>query len=600
MTLRLRFFALLVGLLLVMGSCSIEASGLSFSPAAASDLDQLAPVAGTRRVNAPHFDGRVRFSETAIFWFGRVTPTENSVDVRVGYNDDHLYVRVGVFDRRLWYDTSPSPDDLTAWDAATLYLDLDGNVGSAPDASAYRFDAQLVWWEKPRDEYQAAYMGDGSGWVTATLPFTTTSFWRGNAPNDNVNDRGWALTYYIPFDSLGSSGPPAQDTVWGMALALHDRDDEGGAFIPDQIWPETMESGQPATWGQLAFGMPTYSPQLAISEGTLTVRQGLDGATVMDADVGGSSVCGTPAGPDYFPTWGELKYPGKEFVNIQNLGDIGDWPCFSRYYVTFPLEALPSEKIIISATLTLYQMGNAGAGQDPQPSLIQVLTVDQPRVESTLTWNNAPLALENVAAAWADVFPDLPGEPRQWDVSRAVAEAYAAGTPLSLALYESDWHYHSGKYFWSSDVDDWSASMRPTLTVVWGRALAELDKSVAPPFGDQGTWITYTLNLLGSGNTLALTDTMPSGISAPGDFDLEGTDISPIYDNDQHHITWADTLTVGQEVTIRYPAQIITGNPAALVNTANLLELGGNISTDRATVIANPYLVFLPLILRGN
>ena len=50
-------------------------------------------------------------------------------------------------------------------------------------------------------------------------------------------------------------------------------------------------------------------------------------------------------------------------------------------------------------------------------------------------------------------------------VSRAVAEAYAAGTPLRLALYSTDGDYHSGKYFWSSDA---SEQGRPTLQVRWG------------------------------------------------------------------------------------------------------------------------------------
>jgi hypothetical protein len=213
MTLRpLPPLALLVGWLL-MSSCPTDTGFLaSLSPLAADSRIPRARVAGTRRVNAPHFDGNVRFAETAIFWLGRVTPTENSVDVRVGYNDDHLYVHVAAFDRRLWYDTSSSPDDLAAWIAVTLYLATGDNVGNVPDANTYRFDAQLVWWA-PRDNYQAAYQGNGGDWVTATVPFTTTSGWRGNEPNDGVDDRGWALAYYIPFDSLGSSGPPARGAV---------------------------------------------------------------------------------------------------------------------------------------------------------------------------------------------------------------------------------------------------------------------------------------------------------------------------------------------------------------------------------------------------
>ena len=59
----------------------------------------------TRRVHAPYFSSNVLYPQTAIFWFGRTTPTENYTDIRVGYNDSHLYVNFAVVDRRLWYDT---------------------------------------------------------------------------------------------------------------------------------------------------------------------------------------------------------------------------------------------------------------------------------------------------------------------------------------------------------------------------------------------------------------------------------------------------------------------------------------------------------------
>ena len=73
--------------------------------------------------------------------------------------------------------------------------------------------------------------------------------------------------------------------------------------------------------------------------------------------------------------------------------------------------------------------------------------------------------------SWVDPlpsFPGWPGVPRQWNVSRAVAQAYATGQPLRLALYSADGPYHSGRYFSSSDMEDWNAVGRPTLTVAWG------------------------------------------------------------------------------------------------------------------------------------
>ena len=136
-------------------------------------------------------------------------------------------MHVQAFDRRLWYDTSPSASDLTAWDSATLYLDTDGNVGTVPDASTYRFDAQLVWWE-PRGPYQAAYQGNGSGFVQATLPFTTTSGWRGNVPNDDEDDRGWTLDYQDPLPEPGPGEPArarnrAGGWLWLSTTATTDR-----------------------------------------------------------------------------------------------------------------------------------------------------------------------------------------------------------------------------------------------------------------------------------------------------------------------------------------------------------------------------------------
>ncbi len=161
-----------------------------------------------------------------------------------------------------------------------------------------------------------------------------------------------------------------------------------------------MAADQPATWGVLNFGVPSYTPPAATPGGTVTIRHKLNGATVSDAAVGGYAVCG--AGTDYWTQWGnttESFYSADhDRFNVQNQSDISDWPCFSKYYVTFPLNSLPAGKIVVSATLKLHQIGNAGEGWTPapQPSFIQVLTVDRAWDEATLTWNNAPLASENI------------------------------------------------------------------------------------------------------------------------------------------------------------------------------------------------------------
>jgi len=600
MPLSPRRLVILVGMLLLASSRPAqarEAAPLTAPVGPYSSSQSRLP--SNPRVNAPYFDGAIRTAEMAVFWFGQVTTATNSVDVRVGYRQEVLEVLLSVMDRRLWYDPSASPGELTAWDSATLYINTGGDAASVPDAHSYRFDAQLSWWEG-RAPYQAAFQGNGSGWSAASVPFVTWTRYRGDEPNNNSDDRGWSLRYAIPFSELGVSEPPPPGTVWGMGLVLHDRDDGSGPPLPDQAWPPTLLASQPVTWGQLFFGLPTYSPSLATPGSTVIIRHGLNGATVADADVGGSSTCGTAASPGFFPTWGNLNYTGRQWLNIQNVGDVADWPCFSKYYVTFPLQALPSGATIISATLILHQFGNAGQGWDPgpQPSLIQVLTVGEDWNESTLTWNNAPLALENVAATWVDPLEDPPppaGVSRQWDVSRAVVDAYADGQPVRLALYEADYALHGGKYFRTSDFEEVGQKDRPTLIVTWGHSLM---KTASPRVGGQGNPITYTIRFSGTGNALSLTDTLAAGVSSPDSFALEGTRVVPTYDSAQHRLTWSDTPPAGQTVTISYVVTIAVSDSRTLRNIVNLVDAEGT-RTASVTVLANSEAsFFLPLILR--
>lgn len=437
--------------------------------------EALAQNASTPRVNVPFFDGAIRFPEMAIFWFGRITPTENYADVRVGYNAQQLYVYVAVSDRHLWYDTTPSPSELTDWDAVTLYLSLAeiSNIGP----STYRFVAQLSAGDTPMN-YQQAYQGTGTGWTPVAVNFETQPGWRGNALNDDTeSDRGWAMSFYIPFTSLGLAEAPAPQTRWRMAVVVHDRDDAAGTPIPDKSWPPSFSPTNPLSWGVLSFGLPSYTPPPATPGETVIIRDGLSGAVVPDAGVGGTTPNLCPGDEEYiWNSWGEDNFGNAPDFNIQNQSDIADWPCFSKYYVTFPLGAIPPGKVILSATLTIYQFGNSGdpnAPDAPGPSWIQVLTTDSDWDEQTISWNTAPLASENIGGAWVPTiapneWPGWPGVPRTFDVSLAVARAYNAGQPVRLILYEADSQYHSGKYFVSSDTGDWNAQGRPTLTVVWG------------------------------------------------------------------------------------------------------------------------------------
>lgn len=279
------------------------------------------------------------------------------------------------------------------------------------------------------------------------------------------------MTYHIPFSSLGISTPPPQGTLWKLAIQVHNQDNAANTPIPDTWWPTVAGGTNPSGWGDLRFGLPTYQPPRASSTSTYTVRNKLNNQTVTDGMVGGGLGCGSSLS-NVWTQWGSKSHPGSVDVNIQNESDIADWSCFSKFYITFPLSSLPHGKGLINAKITLYEYGNAGVQGQPNPSYIQVASVNQDWNPATLSWNTAPLEQENINSIRVNtkskaVIP-WPGLAVTWDVSRAAAEAYATGQPLRLVFYSTDNQYNTGKYFMSSYVGNWDANGRPTLHVILG------------------------------------------------------------------------------------------------------------------------------------
>ena len=219
--------------------------------------------------------------------------------------------------------------------------------------------------------------------------------------------------------------------------------------------------------------------------------------------------------PNYiWNQFGNANFGEAPRFNIQNQTDIADWPCFARYYVKFPLAQVPPGKVIFSATLTLHQFGGSSPSQAYR-SMVHVLSLAEDWNEANITWNNAPLGVENVSRAFVDVVSSCswPCVPRTWDLTWAAAMAYSAGSPdLSLALYSVDAAYHSGKHFIASEEPDWNAVARPTLTIT-GRPPGRLDMGVAPPAPPTGAVVTFFLAITGTGESLSLIDQLPAGNS---------------------------------------------------------------------------------------
>lgn len=432
------------------------------------------------RVNLPIFpvtgSADPYFSQAAMFWFGQVSPSDSYTDVRIASTETELAVYVTVFDRLLYYSLQPTLANLTQWDSATFYLRRAGDRAATPDANTYRFDSQFSWFES-RSNYQAAYQGNGNAWTLTPVNFTTTAVYRGMAgPNSGQAERGWVTFFHIPYASLGLAGPPPEGTLWNIAMAVHNRNSQAGPPLPDKSWPEAMDALRPASWAQLRFGIPAYTPPNNPVAGTTILRNKLNGVSIPEGNVGGVVANQCRGEENYiWNTWGNANYAGETGLNIQNQSNVDDWPCFSKYFITFPLGSLPANKTILKATLVLHQWGGSGdvlTGHPPQRSYIQISTLAHDFDPATISWNNSPQPLENISAAWVNPETNYdipwPKYEREWDVTRALAGAYTRGQPLSLALYEADSEFNSGKYFSTSQSGDWNAAGRPTLIIQWG------------------------------------------------------------------------------------------------------------------------------------
>jgi len=565
-----------------------------------------------RRANIPYSSDEVNWAQTAILWFGhneQGVPGKNYADVRLAYTAEALQVRVVVVDYYLWYKDNPPPsEDLTQYDAVVIYLDTGFDRATTPQADDYTFLIGAHHWPNENaTQYRRQSRGTGAGWDTTWTGDWTdheAMQWSCNpGPNSNACgiDYGWTAIFTIPWETLAHSGPPVEGALWGLGVQLYDRDDQPPAgYVAPEYWPEAFDAHSPVTWGELHFGYADYQPPSAIPEGTTTIRAASpEDNTVEDAWMGGGGMCsgGHKGGS-------EINHGDDTGVFVGTETAPTHFPCFNKSYLRFSLEAIPAGKVIISATLTLYHWGNAGEPGQAQPSWVHLFTISDPWDEMTIHWNNAPLAQENVAATW--IYPitsslDFPGNPYHWDATQAVAVAYTAGQPASVAIYGSDSAQHSSKYLASSETGDGSAEGRPVLTVVWGQEpqLTKFARVVPPPSETVlklGGTITYTLQALGSGQALTVTDVLPAQVSHPLTYTAGSGSMA--YDSTARKLIWIGAPTMGQTVTITYPVTVTQSGTYAIINTANLTAANGSTSTASFIVIVEPKQIFLPYVLK--
>jgi hypothetical protein len=463
-------------------------------------------------------DGRVDWQRVTLFWFGRVSQRDNAVDGRIVWTEEGLLVRAAVFDRQIWDEAGPT-DDLSAWDSLTLQLDLDGEDDdkASIDARSLRIDAQA---RRHGTERTVVRRGEGGAWVPAGITpgelgarrdpgaILLEKAYRGGERDES---RGWHVVFFVGWRALGLSGPPADgQRVLRFAMRVFDRDDRAGtlrgaehtlpfalgADAPPRDWgrielvPASVlswtESGAGA--GRSASAYAIGAPAIAYragSEWTVSIREGAmvgpRPAVVENAAVGASErLC---SGDDAYNFGeGRASWGGnltRAYFHVQEQADYADWPCFARAYVRFPLDGIAESAVVVSAQLVMHHKQPTSGGDEGERSLVHVFHVgnglrgrDVLWSEENLTWNDAPLPIENLAATWGDRtgvtqtgWDDLPEW--RWDVTRAVRRAWAERA-VSFALQSSDSEYHTGKEFVrSEDFPDWGdPTQRPRLDLV--------------------------------------------------------------------------------------------------------------------------------------
>ncbi len=558
-----------------------------------------------RRVNIPDLTGDFQWVQSAIFWFGRDqwtspgTPGTNYADVRMAYTSSGLHIFISIVDYYLWYQANATPeDDLTQYDAVAIYLDTNHDLANVPKSDDYWFLLGSRWWED-MSNYMRQARGNGSTWNTGWTPSSawtgeSSMEWENGGPNSNSCptehncDYGWVANFTIPWETLGLSGPPSGGSLWGLGIKLYDRDDNPPAgYVIPEYWPETFNENQPSTWAELHFDNAQYQPLPAVQEGTMMIRAASpQDNTVEDAWMGGGGWCNGGQFGSGDTNHGDDAdlFVGSEIVPVH-------FPCYNKSFFRFSLASIPQGKVIISATMTLHHWGNAEPSL-AQPSWVHLFTISDPWDEMTITWNNAPLAQENVSASWIyplTNFQGWPGNPYYWDATQAVAEAYTEGHSASMAIYESDTEQHSSKYLTGSETGDWDAVGRPTLTVVWGSPVGTIDKTASSTSVMSGDAITYSLDIVGSGQTINLTDYLPTGVSAP-------TSLSPGLIYTPHRLTWSGSPGPGLSVHLNYTINAIALSQTVLRNQVVITQTNGMTDTAETWVYVDPIRLFLPCV----
>jgi uncharacterized repeat protein (TIGR01451 family) len=144
-------------------------------------------------------------------------------------------------------------------------------------------------------------------------------------------------------------------------------------------------------------------------------------------------------------------------------------------------------------------------------------------------------------------------------------------------------------------VDESSLQLNPDSGQVNPAAIAQDSKHVMPGGADQGQQVTYTIQVIGDGSAVALSDPLPAGVTFVNN-SLTTTGGAPANHNGGT-ISWSGAPAFLSIVTITFAATVNASQSLPIVNTATITR-GSAQKNLAAVLIANPIRMFLPVTRR--
>jgi uncharacterized repeat protein (TIGR01451 family) len=144
-------------------------------------------------------------------------------------------------------------------------------------------------------------------------------------------------------------------------------------------------------------------------------------------------------------------------------------------------------------------------------------------------------------------------------------------------------------------VDESALQLNPDSGQVNPAAIAQDGKYVVPAGADQGQQVTYTIQVVGDGSAVSLSDALPAGVAYVNG-SLTTTNGAPASQTGGT-ISWSGAPALFTIVTISFAAIVNASIPQPIVNTA-IVTRGGAQRSLAAVLIANPKRMFLPVTRR--